>query len=540
MENKEYQKLIDIKIEKILNNIKATYNNSDYDDRSNSNEMNIFNLYEDEEYFLIKDLELISFCVEEKLIKELVKDFCKKDEINYISPDNDSRLLSSHLDGIITINNNNYGINYRRNRYNRISYNYTMDSETTRTVYNEYSLKNVYTIHFKSHVDTEGGPHHDGDISFKNFLTLIFPNLDVNEYFSKIKTTIMEAKRTTGLFAYPTFSKKYYDFFKEKVRNHFLNKTIDYFPSQYYVFPKSINKPKNSLKNTNQTIGILNDNIILNNFFNNKMYEVLIGDSDFAKSFLSSEYLYSQYKGREALDFTTIVSGYIKSVEILMKEIIEILDPNSQDYEPNNCSMGNLSTVIKNSNNIIIYNLSNPIRKIINDCFYAYNEDIRNQFMHKDIITEWSSSNDNIIDVNKIRNNTLFLYYLLLGATKLKNSNKKDLGYSFNPYQSLYKSLINPINKTFYYLFEFEDRDVKAIVPKYFMFTDFDDDGKVNNYCFDIYELKPEEKLSNRGEIKNIINQESRIIKISTFNMPIRVRDYYERNNIVWENQLQL
>ena len=222
------------------------------------------------------------------------------------------------------------------------------------------------------------------------------------------------------------------------------------------------------------------------------------------------------------MDFTTIVSGYIKSIEILMKDIIDILDPNHPDYILSYDSMGKFCTVFKNSERIIIYEARNPLKRTICDCFYAYLDDIRNQFMHKNIIREWDSADESQIDVKKIRNNTLFLYYLMLGATNISASDKARLGYSVQPYQSLYKSIINSDNRIYYYFFEFDHRKVKAIVPKYLMFTQFDDDGSINNYCFDIYELEPDEEITSREKEREIVNQKKRIIHISSLNMPVK------------------
>ena len=60
MNNTEYQELIDKEIDRFLNKIHMLYNNSDYDKRKNKNDLLLFNLYSDEEYFLINDLNEIS------------------------------------------------------------------------------------------------------------------------------------------------------------------------------------------------------------------------------------------------------------------------------------------------------------------------------------------------------------------------------------------------------------------------------------------------------------------------------------------------
>ena len=47
----------------------------------------------------------------------------------------------------------------------------------------------------------------------------------------------------------------------------------------------------------------------------------MIGESDFAKSFITSEYMYHQHYDDYHFDYTAIVSGYLKSIEQLLYSI---------------------------------------------------------------------------------------------------------------------------------------------------------------------------------------------------------------------------
>ena len=51
-------------------------------------------------------------------------------------------------------------------------------------------------------------------------------------------------------------------------------------------------------------------------------HRAMTGMKRFAKSYITSEYLSDQYNGNNIFDYTAIITGYLKSVEQLMYEII--------------------------------------------------------------------------------------------------------------------------------------------------------------------------------------------------------------------------
>ena len=61
---------------------------------------------------------------------------------------------------------------------------------------------------------------------------------------------------------------------------------------------------------------------LLKEFIDRKLFKALVGKSDFAKSFLTSEYLYNQFNNNDMFDYTAVVSGYLKSVEQLMFRLV--------------------------------------------------------------------------------------------------------------------------------------------------------------------------------------------------------------------------
>ena len=65
-------------------------------------------------------------------------------------------------------------------------------------------------------------------------------------------------------------------------------------------------------------------------FLNQKRYKGLIGNSDFAKSFLTSEWLIKKYFSLPEMDNTFIVAGYLKSIEQLLWNIIYAIGQGRQ------------------------------------------------------------------------------------------------------------------------------------------------------------------------------------------------------------------
>ena len=171
-------------------------------------------------------------------------------------------------------------------------------------------------------------------------------------------------------------------------------------------------------------------------FMDKKYYQALIGKCDYARSFITSEYLYKQYDSNDQFDYTAIISGYLKSIEQLLYHIsVLALDKNlkikssgkklengsrlpykvdftSENLENGWCdtTMGALSYLLKESKKNIIEN--KRFKGYIFDCLQCFIKECRNSSFHKHNIDNWSR-------VEKIRNNTVTIIVILLGLCKL-------------------------------------------------------------------------------------------------------------------------
>ena len=78
------------------------------------------------------------------------------------------------------------------------------------------------------------------------------------------------------------------------------------------------------LKSTLKEIFRENEEIkLLDFFFNKKIYSALCGDEDFAKSFLTAEHLYRQANANSTIDYSIILTGYLKSLEQLLYLLVK-------------------------------------------------------------------------------------------------------------------------------------------------------------------------------------------------------------------------
>lgn len=177
---------------------------------------------------------------------------------------------------------------------------------------------------------------------------------------------------------------------------------------------------------------LLLDSGVLEYYENNKLYKALIGQSDFAKSFLTSEYLYDQFDQNDCFDYTSIVSGYLKSIEQLLRVIVcrEV----GKDYKIKNrskitnkegkkpfkiyltrkniqyadLSIGTLISFLKEYS---LFDVDDSYIDTIIDCLNCYRIECRNCAFHHHNNYDWDR-------VRKIRANTLILYVIILGGCK--------------------------------------------------------------------------------------------------------------------------
>lgn len=206
------------------------------------------------------------------------------------------------------------------------------------------------------------------------------------------------------------------------------------------------------LPNTQQRIeGQLH--IIDDNYRKRNLYRVLLGTTSFAESFISSEWYYRTNSLSMSIEQTAVAAGYIKSVEQLLYEIVSLwkgktlstgnyptikrkAKPNQDkskeskyliyssdsDEKDMDLSLGSLIGFIKYNGHKEMWETDGTVRGTILDQLESYKDNVRNGFFHK--------HNVSASEIDEIREQTMFVHYLLLGALKISEKNKERLGFS--------------------------------------------------------------------------------------------------------------
>ena len=165
-----------------------------------------------------------------------------------------------------------------------------------------------------------------------------------------------------------------------------------------------------------------------------KNYFLLLGQRDFAVSFLTSEWLFRQFASVPQIDNTFIATGYFKSIEQLLWGIIFIVGNGRNIGKDNHTvgsnesgmdkTLGSLRYFLNDAGNNDLYqsafgNATRYVRQYLNRQLDTWISNSRNGYFHKD--------NMPAEEVAEIREQTYFLYLMILGSLTLSEDNTNDL-----------------------------------------------------------------------------------------------------------------
>lgn len=396
-------------------------------------------------------------------------------------------------------------------------------------------------------------------ISLHDFFLQYFSESLYEMFVNKTAAAVSKANKIVGFNTIPRLSSHYLGSFKETVINSILNTKFD---GMKYMGIGTCQLNQNTKKNLDPE-----DHVILSkHFIGDRLYQSLIGESDFGKCFITSEYLFRVFQDGERIDYTSVVSGYFKSIEQLlfhiMNEYLENSDisdnlfikcdrgykvnhpdfrinPNPKangakqvrfSIERKNCfstSMASLAWLLNDNDNG--WSISTRGKKIVCHILLDYIKECRNEHFHKDNIVDYEV-------VKKIRNNTILLMYLLLGGCKHSGSPeeiRKRFGIISNAYDSLYTQLIKIPSGECRYILKFEGGEPFKAIRLYAQpITKYNDNGnivspsvfvRVDNYAIDSHEAY--QKLLS--ECANGMR-----IEITNDNMPHRIWLYLREGDI--------
>ena len=200
-------------------------------------------------------------------------------------------------------------------------------------------------------------------------------------------------------------------------------------------------------------------------FFNQDRYQLLLGKSDYALSFMTAEWLYFSLQNVGNIDLTPIVMDYFKSVE---QFLLQYLKFHTIEKEGRNIQIYCYDRKFRDLTDEFLDNKKNhrllPLGKLTR--FFGFYDEkkkeyrlknrflleskitantheliidafnhitiLRNGYSHKDNLTDWKK-------VEEIRNSTYLFYYTFLGAYKLSASELLDMGLiKIQPHDDIY------------------------------------------------------------------------------------------------------
>ena len=302
-----------------------------------------------------------------------------------------------------------------------------------------------------------------------------------NDAFSEIinhNNNTNDPTRGTGIFSFKQFIeglfgkdeyslfKQYADQFASKVKEYFgfsLVRTLK--PNAILNFKKFVRDEINKIDA--EKLGVISSieesqrTVIENHFFMDRNYELLLGKSDFAKSYMTAEWLFFSLKDAGNVDLTAIAMGYFKSIEQLLFNYLclhtyekdgisrkvyvgagkpfadiygnaDLTDALVTDKEKAKyLTLGSLTGFFgyhdlgsgrwyKRNQVLLAAEINDKTYEFIIDTLGSIS-DLRNGYFHKENLEDWE-------DVRKARETAQRVFYLLLGAYALSDADKDQLG----------------------------------------------------------------------------------------------------------------
>ena len=314
-----------------------------------------------------------------------------------------------------------------------------------------YKLHHIEIIHWKENYKIREYYKNDKrfrHINIHDFFLKYFDEAVYQLFIESIKNTVKKANEVIGFKTIPSLSLRYLYDFKEELREKLT--TMKFEGLDFRIVNRERNKSKKFLYLEKHAFNDVNIAVINSNYERNAMYDIMLGNSAFAKCYITSEYLYRVFSENEAFDYTAVVCGYLKSVELLLEQIVKIdleypdlkkknyigkkysnkiypdqktykrigrngktfsvdLIPLNKYYSENNLvdyNIGSLSYYLCDNNR---WRFSDVDENVLRDYLLCFTDECRNEYFHKGILDDFKK-------VKRIRDNTHFILYLLLGG----------------------------------------------------------------------------------------------------------------------------
>ena len=164
---------------------------------------------------------------------------------------------------------------------------------------------------------------------------------------------------------------------------------------------------------------------LMEGYFGHRLYTAMVGGTNFADSFVSSEWSYATRTPTGELDQTGVVTGYLKSVEQLLDAVLrETLHSGtvSQEHDDYEAALGDLIRQVKSVRyDRNICRVNGFVMKHLIDRLYEFKDTERNGHLHGTNIYDEET-------IVSIRTQAMYLHFLILGAFRIGEHSYADLG----------------------------------------------------------------------------------------------------------------
>lgn len=331
-------------------------------------------------------------------------------------------------------------------------------------------------------------------ISANNSVATEVGAMKINDFFDKfldvetynnlccfVENEINDYKECISVKSVPVLSNYSYGLFRFKLEDS-LNSYLEELKNQNLAQEKIKSLDSEMIisygycvlnKNDKKYLGLENNSrklLFVNNlyekFINNNLIEVLLSRTDFSKCLLSSEFLYQQHFEDYNFDYTSIVSGYLKSIEQILYDLVMLnldektkgdnfykikrigsrnkVELTTENIEIFDTTLGSLIKFFIDYSHLI--NLEDEDKGIVLGCLGCYKDECRNGSFHKNIIDKKSK-------IEFIRNNTFYLYIIILTSFDLKRGKKSIYNKHDMRLEIFFSVLINNLNHIYEFTF---------------------------------------------------------------------------------------
>lgn len=410
-------------------------------------------------------------------------------------------------------------------------------------------------------------------ISIESFFNQYFGPEEYNSFTSYIDSYLQETRDITGYKSIKFLSSM--NLASQKIFEEKELANWDYRNYTFQIIDDTNSKIQDYLYLSTTAFPISLLQTMENNYVSGELYKTMIGSNEYAESFITSEWLYHSLKGKKNFDYTSVISGYLKSIEQLLYRIVMLnVDNNCKismsgandvitavisngivTYKPGrrntwnvvnandrgfkyidlittqtqymDSSIGTFEHFLRKNPDIFV----NPsYSKQIADMVCCFRTECRNGFFHTHNLKEWDV-------VEKTRSNAIYLYYVLLGGCIIPNDKTAELCISEgDAFDELCKKIREFRHYNTDFIFEYADGKKCNMVYDFINNTiEYTDDGVEHYESLLFYEVD-DFSMETYEKLDAGIREEQKVF-LSRANLPIKIfcvhRDKH-LEEIVW------